>query len=65
MSKTTIEVEEKTRDMLRDARESHERNYDDTIVRLLGSQSGGQLWTEQEITDIVDRRIQEANQGRL
>lgn len=60
MSKTTIEVEEKTRDMLRDAREDHERNYDDTIVRLLGTQSGGQLWTEQEIKDIVEREIEQA-----
>lgn len=62
---TTIELPKRLRDDLQEARAEHERSYADTIERLLGQQSGGQLWTEEEIRDIVDRRIQEANQGRL
>ena len=57
MSDTTIQVPESTRDKLKDKRLPHESNYGDTIERLLGDSTGGQLWTEQELKDLVDRRI--------
>jgi len=59
MSKTTIEIPERLRDELRDERKEHESNYGDTIERLLGASSGGQLWTEQEIKSIVQREIEQ------
>ena len=55
---TTIQLPESTRDKLKDERLPHESNYGDTIERLLGDSSGGQLWTEQELKDLVDRRIE-------
>jgi len=58
MSDTTIQIPESVRDGLRDERLPHESNYGDTIQRLLGDSTGGQLWTEQEIADLVDRRIE-------
>ena len=58
MSDTTIQLPESTRDTLKDERLPHESNYGDTIERLLGDSTGGQLWTEQEIADLVDRRIE-------
>ena len=58
MSDTTIQLPESTRDKLKDERLPHESNYADTIERLLGDSTGGQLWTEQEIKDLIDRRIE-------
>ena len=58
MSDTTIQLPESTRDKLKDERLPHESNYGDTIERLLGDSTGGQLWTEQELKDLVDRRIE-------
>ena len=53
MSSTTIQIPESVRDDLRDERLPHESNYGDTIKRLLGDSTGGQLWTEQEIRDMA------------
>ena len=53
MSDTTIQIPESVRDDLRDERLAHESNYGDTIERLLGDSTGGQLWTEKEIRDTV------------
>ena len=53
MSDTTIQLPESTRDKLKDERLPHESNYGDTIERLLGDSTGGQLWTEQEIRDMA------------
>jgi len=61
---TTIEIGTELRDELRKERKPHESSYGDTIERLLGASSGGQLWTEQEIKDIVDRRVEELGGGR-
>jgi len=61
MSKTTIELSEDLRDRLKNERKPHESNYGDTIRRLLNDGSGGQLWTKQEIQDIVDRRIEQVS----
>ena len=58
MSDTTIQLPESTRDKLKDERLPHESNYGDTIERLLGDSTGGQLWTEQELNDLVDRRLE-------
>ena len=61
---TTIQLPESTRDKLKDERLPHESNYGDTIERLLGDSTGGQLWTEQEIKDLVDQRIERVSQSR-
>lgn len=53
MTKTTIELSEEMRDALKNERLPHESNYDDTIRRLVGDGSGGQLWAEAEIRDIA------------
>ena len=58
MSQTTIQLPESTRDKLKDERLPHESNYGDTIERLLGDSTGGQLWTEQEIRDMVQRELE-------
>ena len=58
MSETTIGLPEELRDRLRDERLPHESSYADTIARLLGEDSGGQLWTEQEIEDMIQRQIE-------
>ena len=58
MSDTTIQIPESVRDDLRDERLPHESNYGDTIERLLGDSTGGQLWTEQEIQDMVQRELE-------
>ena len=58
MSDTTIQVPESTRDKLKDERLPHESNYGDTIERLLGDSTGGQLWTEQEIQDMIKRELE-------
>ena len=60
MSDTTIQIPESVRDGLRDERLPHESNYGDTIERLLGDSTGGQLWTEQEIRDMVQRELEVA-----
>ena len=60
MSDTTIQLPESTRDKLKDERLPHESNYGDTIERLLGDSTGGQLWTEQEIRNIVQRELEVA-----
>jgi len=63
--RTTIELPESIRDDLRDERLPHESNYGETIARLLGNHSTGQLWTEQELKDLIDRRIEAvATHGR-
>jgi len=59
METTTIELSVELRDELRKERKEHESNYGDTIERLLGASSGGQLWTEQEIKSIVQREIEQ------
>ena len=53
MSDTTIQIPTDLRKRLKDERLPHESNYGDTIERLLGNSTGGQLWTEQEIRDMV------------
>ena len=53
MSDTTIQISTDLRKRLKDERLPHESNYGDTIERLLGDSSGGQLWTEQEIRDMA------------
>ena len=58
MSDTTIQIPTKLRKRLKDERLPHESNYGDTIKRLLGDSTGGQLWTEQELNDLVDRRLE-------
>ena len=58
MSNTTIQIPTDLRKRLKDERLPHESNYGDTIERLLGDSTGGQLWTEQEIQDLVDRRLE-------
>ena len=58
MSDTTIQLPKSTRDKLKDERLPHESNYGDTIERLLGDSTGGQLWAEQELKDLVDRRLE-------
>ena len=58
MSDTTIQIPTELRKRLKDKRLPHESNYGDTIERLLGDSTGGQLWTEQELKDLVDRRIE-------
>ena len=58
MSDTTIQLPKSTRDKLKDERLPHESNYSDTIERLLGDSTGGQLWAEQELKDLVDRRLE-------
>jgi len=58
MTKTTIEIPSELRDELRNERKPHESSYADTIERLLGMSSGGQLWTEAEIRDIVRDEIE-------
>ena len=59
MSKTTIELPEDLRDRLREERKPHESSYADTIARLLGESSGGQLWTEAELRDLIQREIEQ------
>lgn len=61
MSKTTIELPERLRDQLREERKPHESNYADTIARLLGESSGGQLWTEREIRDMIQQEIEQVS----
>ena len=50
---TTIQIPTDLRKRLKDERLPHESNYGDTIERLLGDSTGGQLWTEQEIRDMA------------
>jgi len=40
MGKTTIEVSDERKEQLRKERLDHERNYDETIARLLGDYDG-------------------------
>lgn len=40
MSRTTIEVSDERKEQLRKERLDHERNYDETIARLLGEYDG-------------------------
>ena len=61
MSNTTIQIPESVRDELRNERLSHESNYGDTIERLLGDSTGGQLRTEQEIRDIAQQEIEQVS----
>ena len=63
MSQTTIQLPESTRDKLKDERLPHESNYGDTIERLLGDSTGGQLWTEQEIRDMIQRELEVAQRN--
>jgi len=58
MTDTTIQISTDLRDDLREERLPHESNYGDTIRRLMDADDGGQLWTEQEIRDVVDQRIE-------
>jgi len=57
MGTTTIQITDEQRDKLEKYLNDGEpvRN---ALERLLGNENG-ELWTEQEIRDIVDRRIQE------
>jgi len=63
MGRTTIEIPEDLRDRLKNKRKPHESNYGDTIERLLNDGSGGQLWTKQEIQDMIQREIERAQRG--
>ena len=58
MSDTTIQIPTDLRKRLKGERLPHESNYGDTIKRLLGDSTGGQLWTEQEIQDMVQRELE-------
>ena len=60
MSDTTIQIPTELRKRLKDERLPHESNYGDTIERLLGDSTSGQLWTEQEIQDMVQRELEVA-----
>lgn len=60
---TTIEIPEELRDKLREERTAHESNYAQTIERLLG-ESNGQVWTEQELRDIVQQELRDAQRRR-
>ena len=60
MGRTTIEIDEDTRHRPPEERKPHESNYDDTLRRLLGQSSGGQLWTESEIRDLCRDEIRDA-----
>jgi len=55
MSMTTIQITDEQRDKLEKYLNDGEpvRN---ALDRLLGNE-GGEMWTEQEIRDIVDRRL--------
>ena len=64
MSKTTIQIPESIRERLKEERLPHESNYGDTIERLLGDSTGGQLWTEQEIRDMVRDELELARGGQ-
>jgi len=64
MSDTTIQIPTDLRKRLKDERLPHESNYGDTIERLLGDSTGGQLWTEQELSDLIDQRIERVSQSR-
>ena len=64
MSDTTIQITTDLRKRLKDERLPHESNYGDTIQRLLGDSTGGQLWTEQELSDLIDQRIERVSQSR-
>ena len=57
---TTIQIPKELRKRLKEKRLPHESNYGDTIKRLLGDSTGGQLWTEQEIQDMVQRELEVA-----
>lgn len=56
--KTSIQLPESTRDRLKEERLPHESNYGDTLRRLLNDGTGGQLWTEREIEDMIERKIE-------
>jgi len=56
MEKTTIEITQEQREQLNRLKSDTEA-YREVIDRLLGSDKG-ELWTEQEIRDIVDRRLE-------
>ena len=58
MSDTTNQIPTDLRKRLKEKRLPHESNYGDTIERLLGDSTGGQLWTEQEIRDMVQRELE-------
>ena len=64
MSDTTIQIPTDLRKRLKDERLPHESNYGDTIERLLGDSTGGQLWTEQEIRDMVRDELELARGGQ-
>lgn len=64
MEYTTIRVPVTVRDELKNERLPHETNYGETIQRLLGLSSGGQLWTEKEIRDLVSEEIEHAQRHR-
>ena len=55
---TTIQIPKELRKRHKENRLPHESNYGDTIKRLLGDSTGGQLWTEQEIQDMVQRELE-------
>ncbi len=57
MEKTTIEITQEQREQLNRLKSDTEA-YREVIDRLLGSDKG-ELWTEQEIMDIVDRRLED------
>jgi len=58
MSKTTVELEDTTKDALREARLSHESNYNETIERLLGNGETPYM-TEAEVRSIANEQITE------
>jgi len=64
MGRTTIEISDSTKERLRAERTDRERNYDETITRLLDGDTG-ELVTEEQANEIArqvvtDRVVREA-----
>lgn len=53
---TTIKLSTDTKQLLDEAQIQNE-TYNDTVRRLLGD-TEGKAWTEQEITDLIQREIE-------
>lgn len=59
MGRTTIQIRQKTKELLREERQGLESNYDDTILRLLGEgpdKEGGR--SREEIKEIVQEVVE-------
>jgi len=58
MGKTTIELTDEQKQMLRDARLPHESNYGETVERLCGN-SETPYMTEEQVREIANEQIAE------